>query len=103
MSGDFTIHQSGFYEFVVQATGDVKLSIDGEAFRSIERVESMKTAFLPLSLAPGVHTLGVDYTPRDKKNRHRPYLKIILEGDQRPMNPEVRILEAPIPNTRGMK
>lgn len=89
MSGEFTIHQTGFYEFAIQATGDVNLSIDGEAPRPFERVESMKTAFLPLSLAPGVHTLEVDYTPGDNK----PYLKIILEGDQPPMNPEVRIRE----------
>ena len=95
MAGEFTIHQAGFYEFAIQATGVIALSIDGEPFRSIGRAEPKKTAFIPLSLAPGLHTLGINYTPGDKK----PYLKIILEGDQRPVNPEVRIREDPKPNT----
>ena len=95
MAGEFTIHQAGFYEFVVQVTGDVSLSLDGEPLRSIGRAEPKKTAFIPLSLAQGDHNLGVDYTPGDNK----PYLKIILEGDQPPMIPEVRIREAPKPDT----
>jgi hypothetical protein len=89
MHGGFTIHQAGFFEFVVEVSGEITLSVDGEPLWSIARGEPMHTAFIPLSLAQGDHALGVDYRPVDK-----PYLKIILEGDQTPVIPEVRIREA---------
>jgi uncharacterized protein (TIGR03790 family) len=91
MTGEFTIRQAGFYEFVVQVSGAVTLSIDGEVLHSIRRAGPKKTAFIPLSLAAGEHTLGLEYTP----GGYQPYLKIILEGDEPGRIPEVRLRQAP--------
>ncbi len=90
MAGEFTIQEAGFYEFVVQANGDVSLSLDGESLESIGRAERKQPVFIPLGLARGKHHLGVEYTP----GANKPYLRITMEGDQLTMIPKVRIRDA---------
>jgi hypothetical protein len=90
LSGEFIIHQAGFYEFIVNASGELSLDIDGAARGSFRQTGQNQPAFVPLGLAAGRHHLEVEYTPRTTP----PFLKMILEGDQQPLNPEVRLTKA---------
>jgi hypothetical protein len=41
-----------------------------------------------VALSEGTHQLDIEFSPADR----RPYLKLVLEGDQAAITPEVRIV-----------
>jgi hypothetical protein len=88
MAGQFTVARSGFYELVVTGTGEISLVVNDRPLLSSETMNRKQTRFFPLSLEQGSHDLKIEFSPADK----RPYLKLILEGDQVATIPEVEVL-----------
>jgi hypothetical protein len=91
MTGHFTIANSGFYELVTIGEGELSLTVDSIPLLSRHLLEREKPRFIPLTLEQGQHELAIEYRPAAK----RPYLKLVVEGDQVGFIPEVK----PIRNT----
>ena len=87
MAGQFTVTRSGFYELVVTGAGEISLAVDAHPLLSSQTMNRKQTRFLPLSLEQGSHDLKIEFLPAD----NRPYLKLILEGDQVATIPEVNV------------
>ena len=88
MEGEFTVAQSGFFELVVTAVGEISLAVDHRTLLSNETMDRNQTRFIPLALEHGPHELKIEFLPADS----RPYLKLVLEGDQVATIPEVRVV-----------
>jgi len=88
MAGQFTVERSGFYELVVSAAGDISLAVDARTLLSNQTMDREQTRYFPLALENGRHELGIEFTPADK----RPYLNVILEGDDVATIPEVSVI-----------
>jgi hypothetical protein len=88
MAGQFTVARSGFYELVVTGTGKISLAVNDRPLLSSQTMNRKQPRFFPLSLEQGSHDLKIEFSPADK----RPYLKLILEGDQVATIPEVRVV-----------
>ena len=88
MEGGFTVAQSGFFELVVTGAGKISLAVDHHPLLSNETMDRNQTRFFPLALEQGLHDLKIEFLPAD----NRPYLKLILEGDQVATIPEVRMV-----------
>jgi hypothetical protein len=87
MAGEFTVAHTGFFEFVVSGAGKITLAVDDHPLLSNQTIDKKKTQFLPMALEHGPHDLKIEFLPSD----NRPYLKIMLEGDQIANIPEVRV------------
>ena len=79
MAGELAIEQTGFFELVVIGSGEISLAVDGQPVMEKQPIERKQARFFPLSLAAGRHHLRVGFTPEENG---RPYLKIMLQGDQ---------------------
>jgi hypothetical protein len=88
MAGQFTVTRSGFYELVVTGAGEISLAVDARPLLSGQAMNRKQTRFLPLSLEQGSHDMKIEFSPAD----NRPYLKLILEGDQVATIPEVKVV-----------
>jgi hypothetical protein len=55
---------------------------------SKQTIGRKQTRFFPLALEQGPHDLQIEFSPAD----NRPYLKLILEGDQVATIPGVRVV-----------
>ncbi|MDH3560732.1 MAG: hypothetical protein OEN52_07245, partial [Gammaproteobacteria bacterium] len=55
---------------------------------SNQTLVNKQTRFFPLALEHGPHDLTIEFSPAD----NRPYLKLMLEGDQVATIPEVRVV-----------
>ena len=88
MDGEFSVAQSGFFELVVTAVGEISLAVDHRPLLSNEAMDRNQTRFIPLALEHGPHELKIEFLPADS----RPYLKLVLEGDQVATIPEVRMV-----------
>ena len=53
-----------------------------------QTMDRKQTRFFPLALEHGPHDLKIEFSPADS----RPYLKLVLEGDQVATIPEVRVV-----------
>jgi hypothetical protein len=92
MAGQFTVARSGFFELVVTGGGKISLAVGEHSLLSSQTINRKQTRFFPLSLEQGLHDLKIEFSPADK----RPYLKLILEGDQVATIPEVEVVEPKI-------
>ncbi|MDX2457975.1 MAG: hypothetical protein QNL87_10750 [Gammaproteobacteria bacterium] len=88
MAGQFMVAQSGFFELVVTGTGKISLAVDDHPLLSNQTMNREQTRYFPLVLEQGSHDLKVEYTPAD----NRPYLHVMLEGDQVATIPEVEVV-----------
>jgi len=88
MTGQFTVARSGFFELVVIAAGKISLVVDNRPLLSDQVMDRKQTRFFPLALGQGSHDLKIEFSPAD----NRPYLKLILEGDQVATIPEVEVI-----------
>ena len=88
MAGQFTVAHSGFFELVVTGAGTISLIIDNRPLLSKQTIGRKQTRFFPLALEQGPHDLQIEFLPADS----RPYLKLVLEGDQVATIPEVRMV-----------
>jgi hypothetical protein len=88
LAGQLTVERSGFFELVVTGAGEISIAVDGHALLSNQGMDRKQTRYLPLALEQGPHDLKIEFAPAD----NRPYLKLILEGDQVASIPEVRVL-----------
>ena len=88
MAGQFTVARSGFFELVVTGTGKISLAVGEHSLMSSQTINRKQPRFFPLSLEQGPHDLKIEFSPTDK----RPYLKLILEGDQVATIPEVEVV-----------
>ena len=89
MAGQFTVARSGFYELVVSGEGKISVIVDNHTRLSDQDIDMKQTRFFPLALEQGPHDLQIEFSPAD----NRPYLKLILEGDQVATIPEVRVVK----------
>jgi hypothetical protein len=88
MAGQFTVDGSGFFELVVTGAGKISLVVDNHSLLSDQSMDRKQTRFFPLALEQGLHDLQIEFSPAD----NRPYLKLILEGDQVATIPEVEVV-----------
>ncbi len=88
MEGQFRVTHSGFFELVVSGAGEISLAVDARPLLSNQAMDRQQTRFFPLGLEHGAHDLRIEFSPADK----RPYLMLILEGDQVATIPEVRVV-----------
>jgi hypothetical protein len=88
MTGQLAVARSGFFELVVTGTGKISLVVDNRSLLSDQVMDRKQTRFFPLALEQGRHDLQIEFSPADK----RPYLKIMLEGDQVATIPEVEVV-----------
>ena len=88
MAGQFTVARSGFFELVVTGAGKISLVVDHRYLLSDQSMDRNQTRFFPLALEQGSHDLQIEFLPADEK----PYLKIILEGDQVAIIPKVKVV-----------
>ena len=87
MTGQLTVTHAGFYELVVSGDGKLSLAIDDRPPLSGQDVKKESTKFVPLALEQGRHALKIEFSPAG----NRPYLHVMLEGDQIATIPEVII------------
>jgi hypothetical protein len=92
MAGELAIEQTGFFELVVIGSGEISLAVDGQPVMEKQPIERKQARFFPLSLAAGRHHLRVGFTPEENG---RPYLKIMLQGDQVASMAEVSLVGVP--------
>ena len=88
MAGRFMVTQSGFFEVVVTGAGKVSLAVDDRPLLSGQTMKRQQPRYFPLALEQGEHDLKVEFSPADK----RPYLHVMLEGDQVATIPEVEVV-----------
>ena len=88
MAGRFMVAQSGFFEVVVTGAGKVSLAVDDRPLLSGQTMKRQQTRYFPLALEQGAHDLKIEYSPADK----RPYLHVMLEGDQVATIPAVEVV-----------
>jgi hypothetical protein len=88
MAGQFAVAHSGFFELVVSGAGEISLAVDARPLLSNQTLVNKQTRFFPLALEHGPHDLKIEFSPAD----NRPYLKLMLEGDQVATIPEVRMV-----------
>ena len=89
MSGQLKINRSGFFQLVLSGSGKITIEISNRPLLTDQSIDRQKTSFFPLALQEGLHDLKIRFTPSTK----RPYLNVMLEGDQPTIVPEVRIAE----------
>jgi len=87
MTGQLTVTHAGFYELVVSADGKLSLAIDDHPLLSEQDIKKDSTQFFPLALEQGTHVLKIEFSPAGNK----PYLHVMLEGDQIATIPEVSV------------
>ncbi len=80
LDGYFHVAEAGFYQLAVQASGDLRLTVNDRLL--LEQPLSLKDgeAFLPIGLQTGWYKLGIDLVISG-----RPFLKVVLGGDQVPV------------------
>jgi hypothetical protein len=88
MAGQFTVAHSGFFELVVSGAGEISIAVDARPLLSKQVIGRQQPRFFPLALEQGPHDLQIEFSPAD----NRPYLKLMLEGDQVATIPEVRVV-----------
>jgi hypothetical protein len=88
MAGQFTVAHAGFYELVISGAGEISIAVDARPLLSNQTIDRKQTRFLPLALENGLHDLRIEFSPAD----NRPYLKLMVEGDQPATIPEVRVV-----------
>ena len=80
LDGYFHVAEPGFYQLAVKASGDLRLSVNDRMLLEQRLSLHEGEAFLPLSLQRGWYKLGVDLVISN-----RPFLKVVLGGDQVPV------------------
>jgi uncharacterized protein (TIGR03790 family) len=90
MDGQLTAEETGFYEIVVTGPGKISLAVDDISLLSNETLGHKQTRFLPITLAKGTHTLKIEFSP----DGNRAQLRVVLEGEHKPVIPEVRVVKA---------
>jgi hypothetical protein len=88
MVGKFTVARSGFYELVVNWAGTIRLDIGGHTLLSSQMSGKKETRYLPLGLEQGSYDLHIELSPAGRK----PYVNLVLEGDQVATIPEVKLV-----------
>ena len=88
LEGQVTIRRSGLYELVIASAGEISLAVDERPLLDRQVLDRKRTWYIPVALSEGTHQLDIEFSPADR----RPYLKLVLEGDQAAITPEVRIV-----------
>ncbi|MGD8876100.1 MAG: tetratricopeptide repeat protein, partial [Gammaproteobacteria bacterium] len=88
LAGALTVDRSGYFQLVVSSSGTISIAVDGQQLLSNQAIDRQQTRFLPIALEQGSHDLKIEFYPADK----RPYLKLMLEGDQVAGIPEVLVV-----------
>jgi tetratricopeptide (TPR) repeat protein len=80
LDGFFHVAKAGFYQLAVKTSGRIRLAVNDQML--LEKHLSMHEgeAFLPISLKRGWYKLGIDLVISG-----RPFLKVVLAGDQAPL------------------
>jgi len=80
LDGYFHVAEPGFYQLAVKASGPVSVSVNERMLldKSLSMPEG--EAFLPISLKRGWYKMGIDLVISG-----RPFLKVVLAGDQAPV------------------
>ena len=80
LDGFFHVSNAGFYQLAVKADGDLSISLNDRTLLDKRLSVKEDEAFLPVSLKQGWYKLGIDLVVAG-----RPYLKVVLGGDQVPV------------------
>ncbi len=79
LDGFFYVAKPGFYQLAVAASGDLSISVNDQILLDNHLATRKENAFIPISLKRGWFKLGINLV-----NSGRPFLKVILAGDQVP-------------------
>jgi hypothetical protein len=79
IQGYFHVAEAGFYQLGIRAGGTVEVSVNDQVLAARDVSPSDGERMLPLSLEPGWYKLKIDLTVSG-----RPFLKVVLGGDQVP-------------------
>ena len=80
LDGFFHVSNAGFYQLAVKAEGDLSIAVNDRTLLDKHLSAKQDEAFLPVSLKQGWHKLGIDLVVAG-----RPFLKVVLAGDQVPV------------------
>ena len=80
LDGYFHVAEPGFYQLAVKTSGRIRLSVNDQLLLEKRLTGQEDEAFLPMSLNPGWHKLRIDL-----EFSGRPFLKVVLAGDQAPL------------------
>jgi hypothetical protein len=81
LDGFIHVAEPGFYQLAVAASGRLRLSVNGQMLLDKRLSMHEEEAFLPISLERGWYKLGIDLDISG-----RPFLKVVLAGDQAPVS-----------------
>jgi hypothetical protein len=81
LDGFIHVAKPGFYQLAVAASGRLRLSVNGQMLLDKRLSMHEEEAFLPISLERGWYKLGIDLDISG-----RPFLKVVLAGDQAPVS-----------------
>jgi len=79
LDGFFHVAKAGFYQLSAEASGRLTISVNDQVLLDNRLSMNEKVAFLPISLKSGWYKLGIDLVISG-----RPFLKVVLAGDQVP-------------------
>lgn len=88
LEGQMMVRRSGLYELIITAAGGISLAVDDRPLLSRQVLDRNRSRFLTLALAEGPHQLNIEFSPSGR----RPYLKLVLEGEQPATTPEVVVV-----------
>jgi tetratricopeptide (TPR) repeat protein len=80
LDGFFHVVKPGFYQLVVKTSGRISLSVNDQMLLEKRLSIHEGEAFLPISLQRGWYKLGIDLAITG-----RPFLEVVLAGDQPPL------------------
>jgi hypothetical protein len=76
VTGEITVKQDGLYQFVVNASGDVEIEVDGRKIVPTTKAVAERQVYGLAALAKGAHAVTLRYAPAGP-----PYLTVLLAGD----------------------
>jgi tetratricopeptide (TPR) repeat protein len=80
LNGYIHVTEPGFYQLAIKGSGDLGLWVNDRKQLEQQLSQQEEEAFLPLSLQRGWYKLGIDLVISG-----RPFLKVVLGGDQAPV------------------
>jgi hypothetical protein len=80
LDGFFHVAKPGFYQLAVEGSGRLSVSVNDQVLLDKRLSVHEEVAFLPISLKRGWYRLGADLVISG-----RPFLKVVLAGDQAPV------------------
>jgi tetratricopeptide (TPR) repeat protein len=80
LDGFFHVAKPGFYQLAVEGSGRLSVSVNDQVLLDKRLSVHEEVAFLPISLKRGWYKLGIDLVISG-----RPFLKVVLAGDQVPV------------------